>query len=655
MTYEEIKARLVKVETALTALQTGSYQHTSFNFDVKETVTKLKMQKQSLQEQLTLLEQTTITESVRVRSAISAKLAEVQAIVKTKKGDEALVDVNPSDSAVKNDPNIASITTTAGQKIKEASTLKEDWGSSDQSAMNHSIHRDLGEPTSFPGLSQLLDAAEESVDFYWNDWEEYETDREGLVAQAAHAYLRSYFPEMYKQMIGMFGEAVDMNDPVLMKFRAAAAKRMSEKERLAAHPERDTIKATQALMDRERKLAALHKYRAQVMRDMEQEAEPEGGAVADKYGDELNKIDAAIAKLSEGEEKSFADYSNNELAAYCKNTNDPEAKAELKKRVEKLKALTNEDHSSDPNAKYEVKPCDKKDEPWAVWEGDVRVKGFKSKEEAQAYADKQNKEQGLAEATKEEETKFHKELDTLVHKTFGKRKEEINEAPEGTFYIEVSIRDARKALELVDNMYRNELKLNLIDMNGSNVYYINDEETAYNLYTDFSEEGIEILDTNVTEEGMDSFAQDDADYRKFDMNEVAEGTQLPTASDEILAKFPTVKKALVSLLTDQYGEFVDEVEWIAPKPSTFRIKLHNGESFELRWTGTGFQATIAGKKYYLTNVDEFQQALDKLGEILKTKKMEGEPTDGDLAGLEGGDEEVGADDFEEPTGDEETL
>jgi len=33
----------------------------------------------------------------------------------------------------------------------------------------------------------------------------------------------------------------------------------------------------------------------------------------------------------------------------------------------------------------------------------------------------------LEEATKEEETKFHKKLDTLVHNTFGKRKGEMEE------------------------------------------------------------------------------------------------------------------------------------------------------------------------------------------------------------------------------------
>lgn len=47
-----------------------------------------------------------------------------------------------------------------------------------------------------------------------------------------------------------------------------------------------------------KKLKALKQKRAELMRDMEQEAEIEGGPIADRYGNMLNKIDAAIAKLS---------------------------------------------------------------------------------------------------------------------------------------------------------------------------------------------------------------------------------------------------------------------------------------------------------------------------------------------------------------------
>lgn len=63
-----------------------------------------------------------------------------------------------------------------------------------------------------------------------------------------------------------------------------------------------------------------------------------------------------------------------------------------------IEARLNEDHSGNPNDKYVVKKCTKKEgEPWAVWEGKTRVKGFASKAEAEKYAKKQNKKQNLKE------------------------------------------------------------------------------------------------------------------------------------------------------------------------------------------------------------------------------------------------------------------
>jgi hypothetical protein len=42
---------------------------------------------------------------------------------------------------------------------------------------------------------------------------------------------------------------------------------------------------------------------------------------------------------------TFQDYSNNELVAYIKNTNNPRAKAELRKRSQNLKTLSRTDES----------------------------------------------------------------------------------------------------------------------------------------------------------------------------------------------------------------------------------------------------------------------------------------------------------------------
>jgi hypothetical protein len=55
-------------------------------------------------------------------------------------------------------------------------------------------------------------------------------------------------------------------------------------------------------------LADLKKEREQLFRDMEQEAEPEGGPIADRYGDELNKVEDRMYKIA----KQLRDYDMNE-------------------------------------------------------------------------------------------------------------------------------------------------------------------------------------------------------------------------------------------------------------------------------------------------------------------------------------------------------
>jgi hypothetical protein len=92
---------------------------------------------------------------------------------------------------------------------------------------------------------------------------------------------------------------------------------------------------------------------------------------------------------------------------------------------------------------------------------------------------------------------------------------------------------------------------------------------------------------------------------------------LRTSTQHILGKFPTVKKTLVSLFTNEYDEFIEDVKWTVPKPSTFKVVLKNGQSFDLKWTGKGFEATVEGKGYFLNNVSDYQQALDSLNRILR--------------------------------------
>ena len=85
-------------------------------------------------------------------------------------------------------------------------------------------------------------------------------------------------------------EEMGINDPILMKLRADKMRR--EKEANMPKPMASKMKKNNSA-----KIALLQKERERLMRDMEQEAELEGGPIADRYGDELNRIDKAIEKL----------------------------------------------------------------------------------------------------------------------------------------------------------------------------------------------------------------------------------------------------------------------------------------------------------------------------------------------------------------------
>lgn len=105
--------------------------------------------------------------------------------------------------------------------------------------------------------------------------------------------------------------------------------------------------------------------------------------------------------------------------------------------------------------------------------------------------------------------------------------------------------------------------------------------------------------------------------------DVSETEALPDSTDQILGRFPTLKNALVKLQTDDFKEFVDTIDWISPRPTSFRINLKNGQDFILKWMGKGFEAQILGKRYYLSNIADYQQALDKLAILYKEAPMKG--------------------------------
>ena len=93
-------------------------------------------------------------------------------------------------------------------------------------------------------------------------------------------------------------EDMDINDPVLVKLRAD----QMDRDRLTNTPK---VKTPQKQKDNSYHIALLLAKREELLNDMEQEAEPEGGPIADEYGYMLNKIDKRLDKLRGRKEMTY--------------------------------------------------------------------------------------------------------------------------------------------------------------------------------------------------------------------------------------------------------------------------------------------------------------------------------------------------------------
>ena len=91
-----------------------------------------------------------------------------------------------------------------------------------------------------------------------------------------------------------------------------------------------------------------------------------------------------------------------------------------------------------------------------------------------------------------------------------------------------------------------------------------------------------------------------------------------------LTKFPELKAVIVDLLTHEFDNFLASIDWVAPRPTTFRINLRNDENFYLIWMDRSWIAQVAGKKYYLLNLPEEEQCAQAIANILRY----GPPGDG---------------------------
>ena len=117
--------------------------------------------------------------------------------------------------------------------------------------------------------------------------------------------------------------------------------------------------------------------------------------------------------------------------------------------------------------------------------------------------------------------------------------------------------------------------------------------------------------------------------------EQSKADEAAIAYDE-LTKFPELKDIITTLLTSDFDPFLAGIDWVAPRPTTFRINLKNDQEFYLIYSPRSWVAQIEGKKYYVLNLSEEERACEAIARILRY----GSPDSGEE---ESADMDTGAD------------
>ena len=124
----------------------------------------------------------------------------------------------------------------------------------------------------------------------------------------------------------------------------------------------------------------------------------------------------------------------------------------------------------------------------------------------------------------------------------------------------------------------------------------------------FKEEGNEEEPSIAKGDDMEISTAKDAEQQSFDEDPI----------NYILKKYPSLVATLTMLMTKDFKDYITGIYIVAPKPTTFKIILHNGNEFLLRFMGKAYQATVAGKRYFLLTLGEKERATIAIARLLET-------------------------------------
>lgn len=86
----------------------------------------------------------------------------------------------------------------------------------------------------------------------------------------------------------------------------------------------------------------------------------------------------------------------------------------------------------------------------------------------------------------------------------------------------------------------------------------------------------------------------------------------------ILKRYKKLYAELERLMGEGFEEYLDGVFIVSGKPTTFKIHLKNHQYFFMTYMGKGiYEATVLGKRYYLSNLGDVQRATKAVARILR--------------------------------------
>ena len=85
----------------------------------------------------------------------------------------------------------------------------------------------------------------------------------------------------------------------------------------------------------------------------------------------------------------------------------------------------------------------------------------------------------------------------------------------------------------------------------------------------------------------------------------------------ILRKYTSLNDIMIELMTRSYKEYLYGVYIVAPKPTTFKVVLHNKQYFYLVYLGPTYEASVAGKNYYLSDLGEKERCIVAISKMLR--------------------------------------